>query len=292
MPSKWEVNKAVRASELASPSKLIMLVLSDISDAGTAEVPERYTPSLTVLSRETGLGRSTVAEHLNALEAAGWVERVRPDVTAARLLGERTGYKLLIPPGAVRPTLGDDPVVPQADPAVREPDRVVREPDQPLVQEPDQVVQEPDHASPGAGLALVQEPDGGSPGAGHKNRSLPDQPDPSQPSTASATPPADKPKVIRGTRLPADFRATPEMIEWARQETPLVGAKETEAFIDYWKALPGQRGLKLDWQATWKNWMRRAQADKERFGSRGPAVRHQPYRNPADVSAYDKDLIT
>ena len=29
-------------------------------------------------------------------------------------------------------------------------------------------------------------------------------------------------------------------------------------FIDYWIAQPGQRGTKLDWDATWRNWMRRS----------------------------------
>lgn len=63
----------------------------------------------------------------------------------------------------------------------------------------------------------------------------------------------------RGTRLPADFAITPEMRDWAKANVPhLAGQGETEKFIDYWKAQPGQRGVKLDWPATWRNWMRRA----------------------------------
>jgi len=66
------------------------------------------------------------------------------------------------------------------------------------------------------------------------------------------------------------------MIEWARKETPLVGAKETAAFIDWFTSAPGQKGLKLDWQATWRNWMRRSQAEAEARAARG-----QPRASPA-----------
>lgn len=70
---------------------------------------------------------------------------------------------------------------------------------------------------------------------------------------------ADKPRGKRGSRIPEDFAVTDDMIAWARMETPHVGAKETEAFIDYWRAAPGAKGVKSDWEATWRNWMRRAQ---------------------------------
>jgi hypothetical protein len=68
----------------------------------------------------------------------------------------------------------------------------------------------------------------------------------------------------RGTRLPDDFTVTDDMRAWARQHTPLVGQTETDAFIDYWRAVPGQKGCKLDWHGTWRNWMRRANADVDR----------------------------
>jgi hypothetical protein len=33
---------------------------------------------------------------------------------------------------------------------------------------------------------------------------------------------------------------------------------ELAKFRDYWKAVPGQKGVKLDWDATWRNWLRTA----------------------------------
>ncbi|WP_433078934.1 helix-turn-helix domain-containing protein [Dactylosporangium sp. CA-052675] len=103
MPTKFEVTKAVRASKLVAPARLVMFVLADVAETGTAEIPEQFTPSLRVLASETGLNESTVKRHLNALEAEGWVERRRPTIDDARLKGERTRYRLTIPCGtAVR----------------------------------------------------------------------------------------------------------------------------------------------------------------------------------------------
>lgn len=63
----------------------------------------------------------------------------------------------------------------------------------------------------------------------------------------------------RGTRLPDSFGITPALASWARQNTPDVNARaETERFRDYWRAKAGRDACKLDWDATWRNWMRRA----------------------------------
>jgi hypothetical protein len=71
----------------------------------------------------------------------------------------------------------------------------------------------------------------------------------------------------RGTRLPDIFPVTDEMREWARKNAPDVAPTEHEKFCDYWRGVAGQRGVKLDWIATWRNWMRRAQDDAEPKGS-------------------------
>lgn len=110
---RWRVTRAVRASSLPAPSKLIMLTLADIADAGTAEIPARFTPSLSQLAIETSLDRSTVKRHLAALDEAKWLERERPGTAEALGRGERTKYRLLIPRGSeplpqahTAPTLG------------------------------------------------------------------------------------------------------------------------------------------------------------------------------------------
>jgi hypothetical protein len=74
------------------------------------------------------------------------------------------------------------------------------------------------------------------------------------------------------------------MVTWAREHCPTVdGRRETEKFINYWTA-KSTNATKLDWVATWRNWMLTA-ADK---GSSGRA--HRPYRDPADVSIYHGEL--
>jgi uncharacterized protein YdaU (DUF1376 family) len=61
----------------------------------------------------------------------------------------------------------------------------------------------------------------------------------------------------RGCRLPDDFGLTSEMREWAATNTPQVDVDEAlMGFIDYWRAIAGARGRKLDWAATFRNWLR------------------------------------
>ena len=63
-----------------------------------------------------------------------------------------------------------------------------------------------------------------------------------------------------GTRLPDDFRPSPEMFEWFRKNCPHVDGKTEHAqFCDWWHSKPGKEGRKLDWPATWRNWMRTAE---------------------------------
>jgi hypothetical protein len=63
----------------------------------------------------------------------------------------------------------------------------------------------------------------------------------------------------RGSRLPADWKPSQRLLDWARSEASQVDPRrETAKFRDYWQAQPGQRAVKRDWDATWRNWMRKA----------------------------------
>jgi hypothetical protein len=62
----------------------------------------------------------------------------------------------------------------------------------------------------------------------------------------------------RATRLDPKWIPEPDLIEQMRKECPTLDLKaEHLKFIDYWIARPGQGGTKLDWRATWRNWMRK-----------------------------------
>jgi hypothetical protein len=53
------------------------------------------------------------------------------------------------------------------------------------------------------------------------------------------------------------------MDEWAKQERPDLDVRQVaEQFKDYWIAQAGQKGVKLDWDATWRNWVRNTKAVK------------------------------
>ena len=41
--------------------------------------------------------------------------------------------------------------------------------------------------------------------------------------------------------------------------------KTFDQFKDYWIAQAGQKGVKLDWFATWRNWVRSTNAPKTNF---------------------------
>ena len=64
----------------------------------------------------------------------------------------------------------------------------------------------------------------------------------------------------KGTRLPDDWQPNPDLIATA-SKLGLSAAqfdREVEKFRDYWAGRAGSQGVKLDWDATARNWMRSA----------------------------------
>ena len=67
----------------------------------------------------------------------------------------------------------------------------------------------------------------------------------------------------RGSRLAQDWFLSKAMGDWATQERPDLDVRQVaEQFKDYWVAQAGQKGVKLDWDATWRNWVRNTKAVK------------------------------
>lgn len=86
-------------------------------------------------------------------------------------------------------------------------------------------------------------------------RVAPSQSHPSPIPTPSST---KKRGTASGARLPDDWQPSTELRKWAAENSPHVNwPAETEKFADYWRAQPGAKGRKTDWDATWRNWMRR-----------------------------------
>ena len=85
----------------------------------------------------------------------------------------------------------------------------------------------------------------------------PTRPDPTRP-TKETTPKGVVSARKRATRIPDEFTITNTMHEWATNTVPWVNINDSTArFIDYWRGVSGQRGTKVDWEATWRNWLRK-----------------------------------
>lgn len=84
---------------------------------------------------------------------------------------------------------------------------------------------------------------------------------------------APKPKT--GTRLQEDWKPTEATMAWTRQQVGLDITNEWSKFQDYWLSKPGAAARKLDWDRTWKNWVRTAI-------ERTPAARAASKPNPHD----------
>jgi len=76
-------------------------------------------------------------------------------------------------------------------------------------------------------------------------------------------------KSQRGSRLANDWVLSNEWEYWANKERPDLNAIQVaDQFKDFWCAKAGKDGVKLDWAATWRNWVRNQKS---------------PKMNPADI---------
>jgi uncharacterized protein YdaU (DUF1376 family) len=77
-------------------------------------------------------------------------------------------------------------------------------------------------------------------------------------------------RATKGSRLSTDFVLPEEWIAFCQQERQdLNPYKVFDGFKDYWVAKAGAQGVKLDWLATWRNWVRNQRQERP---------------NPADIA--------
>jgi uncharacterized protein YdaU (DUF1376 family) len=62
----------------------------------------------------------------------------------------------------------------------------------------------------------------------------------------------------QGSRLPDDWELPDKCREWAIAQGCTRVQAEVDKFRDYWRSVPGAKGRKADWEATWRNWIRKA----------------------------------
>ena len=84
--------------------------------------------------------------------------------------------------------------------------------------------------------------------------------------------------AAKGSRLPRDWTLPPEWQAWALGQQPTWTPEHclhvAETFRDYWIAQPGQRGVKIDWAATWRNWVRREKPMRKHMHDRQAQTRY------------------
>src|SRR5690606_23131 len=97
-----------------------------------------------------------------------------------------------------------------------------------------------------------------NPESGNQREQKPSPPA-AQPSQASA-----KAKGSQASRLPADWKLPDEWEAWALTEQPSwtpEGIRHVaDSFRDYWIAKGGAGARRVDWQAPWRNWVRREES--------------------------------
>jgi hypothetical protein len=92
---------------------------------------------------------------------------------------------------------------------------------------------------------------------------------------AGASPPAEpKSKKTKAARLPADWMPTDADLAFCKTERQDLAPVDVAArFRDFWTAKAGADAAKLDWSATWRNWVR----NERRSASAPPPLTKQDY---------------
>ena len=82
----------------------------------------------------------------------------------------------------------------------------------------------------------------------------------------------------KGSRLPEPFLLTKEMRDYAFEKRPTLDvSEETEKFCNYWRSKTGRDATKLDWPATWRNWILNAKGN-------GNGTNHKPSEREKSAS--------
>jgi hypothetical protein len=92
------------------------------------------------------------------------------------------------------------------------------------------------------------------------------------------------PSDARGTRLPEDWQIDAGLAAWIREHYAGVSKRDVDKvhrqFVNYWTAIPGVRGRKLNWDRTFQNWFDR---EMEKRGKGGGDGRKDGRVGPGDL---------
>lgn len=84
----------------------------------------------------------------------------------------------------------------------------------------------------------------------------------------------------KATRLPDDWIAPQEYIDFCNSERPDLNANLiADQFKDYWISVAGSKGLKRNWIATWRNWVRNQKQNQSTFKNKSQIISDEKFQN-------------
>ncbi|HHT8835124.1 TPA: helix-turn-helix domain-containing protein [Burkholderia cenocepacia] len=256
------MNQAWRTT-LATGAKFVLVAVCD-----TANDEGVCWPSVETIRRKCSMGERTVQRHLDDLEQAGIITR-------SFRKGRSTTYQVheskfpfstpakLAPPQERHPRQGDTPANLAPTPAKND------------GTPPPNSTETPANLAPRTTNNLKENPQGTV----------------RTPESASVDNSGPKASAL-GARLPADWVLTKKLALWALQEQPTWTdehvRKIADAFRDHWIAQPGVKGRRTDWEATWRNWVRREPPLKGGAGTSQSGGDMRWFETPEGVEAQAK----
>lgn len=253
--SHQAVSWALKQPVSHSPAKFILVVLAHHVNA--AARPWQAFASVTLLAQETGQNRKTVLENLKRLVDFGYLadsgERVGATgrIPVWNLTEAQNGTKT----GTIEQSQNrDHSTVPDSGPLNgTETGTITSNSPETGTITPSQQSQNRDHLDLGETRVMVPK----SPTEQEIKEVVGKT---SEKSNAVVEKSAKVPST-RGARLPATWVLPRSWGLEAQRLCPGLTVERireiADEFRDYWVALPGSKACKLDWEATWRNWVRK-----------------------------------
>lgn len=83
-------------------------------------------------------------------------------------------------------------------------------------------------------------------------------------------------KKVVAHLIPDDWHPAEDDWNVMAEHFPWVDLKlQTHAFNDYWRSVPPAKAKKVDWDRTWKNWIRRVAEQQKPKGYTGPTKKYK-----------------
>jgi hypothetical protein len=234
-----------------------------------------YRMSVEILVGWGTEGRDAVRTAVRELERAGWLTRFRPPGESGGVIVYQLHAEPVLPDGTpsadFQPKGSPDgpggPSHPTENPPTENPPALIRN---------SRAVVEVTHPSTGPSLEIADALSREGPVDGGR---------------ASAHAPTRE--AQSATRLPDGWQPKASTIEWAKRSEPNVDLRrEHEKFTDHWLAAAGASARKRDWDAAWRNWIRRAADQSPRRGTSPTAASTTDARvsQALDLAAYYRQV--